>query len=87
MRNLRHTTRTFHDEAIIIGSEQDTKSPEYQVRTRVHAHFMHKRIILKLISLRIPLLIDITLSLWKGYKNYRDINCTNGLFYLLCEIN
>ncbi|XP_033187596.2 methylcrotonyl-CoA carboxylase subunit 2 [Bombus vancouverensis nearcticus] len=30
MRNLRRTTRTFHDEAIIIGSEQDTKSPEYQ---------------------------------------------------------
>ncbi|XP_043599104.1 methylcrotonoyl-CoA carboxylase beta chain, mitochondrial isoform X3 [Bombus pyrosoma] len=30
IRNLRHTTRTFHDEAIVIGSEQDTKSPEYQ---------------------------------------------------------
>lgn len=57
MRNLRRTTRTFHDEAIIIGSEQDTKSPEYQVRTRVHAHFIHKRTILKLISLRIPLSI------------------------------
>ncbi|KAK1129639.1 Methylcrotonoyl-CoA carboxylase beta chain, mitochondrial [Melipona bicolor] len=30
VRNLRYITRMFHNEAITIGSEQDTKSPEYQ---------------------------------------------------------
>ena len=49
VRNLRYITRMFRDEAITIGSEQDTKSPEYQVRTRVHACFVPKRAILKII--------------------------------------
>ncbi|CAK9798750.1 Methylcrotonoyl-CoA carboxylase beta chain, mitochondrial [Anthophora plagiata] len=29
-RNLRHVTKAFHDEATIIGSEQDTQSAAYQ---------------------------------------------------------
>lgn len=44
-KHLRALTRTFHDEAIVIGCTQDTGSSVYQVRMIVHVSPIHKTIL------------------------------------------